>query len=84
MTPRYQCPDCNDIHAWEQRLIAQHPFNPADLIFGCPECKSVCEPDRVCDEIGCGELAYAATPHGKGQYKVHCHKHPPTAKDASP
>lgn len=76
---RWSCKECLKwIGATGELLTAPNPFDPDDTIYGCPQCKSIDSMIQVCDEPGCTSVASGGTPH-PGGYKMHCHKHPPTA-----
>ena len=57
-------------------LKAANPFDPDDVIWGCPKCKEVNGLYLACDEPGCWELVSVGTPTPSG-YRSTCHDHIP-------
>lgn len=78
---KWRCVDCGLIHTGADRPQAPSPFEASHILDACPDCKGVNNPERLCDESGCNEIAGCGTPFGDGRYKFHCHKHPPAQRD---
>lgn len=57
-------------------LKAKNPFNPSELIQGCPQCRSVDTIIDVCDEPNCWLNISCGTPTKEG-YRSTCGKHAP-------
>lgn len=51
------CGECSHTVANAKVLRAEHPFQPAVQITGCPECREIAEMRPQCDVIGCCSLA---------------------------
>jgi hypothetical protein len=72
----WRCRDCGTISLEHELLTAPSPFNPADSLVACPECRQCQEGfDPVCDEPGCEEIAEFGWPDGSGQYRFTCSQH---------
>lgn len=72
---KFICPTCNAKLREPEILSAANPFDPNDLILGCPKCRDVVHFDSVCDEPGCWELHCCGFPIGDGSYRMTCSKH---------
>ena len=76
---RWRCRDCGDISLEVDLLRAPNPFCPDQNILGCPECKSVGDFARLCDEPGCCNevMCGFTTTEGDefGGYRMTCHEH---------
>ena len=57
-------------------LLAANPFDPADLVTGCPQCRSVNSLEACCDAPGCREPVSCGTPTPDG-YRSTCGNHRP-------
>ncbi len=60
----------------DDTLRAPNPFDPEEVIWGCPKCKTVNEIYPACDEEGCWEPTTCGTPTEAG-YRTTCGKHKP-------
>ena len=60
-----------------EMLRAPHPFDLADEVVGCPNCKDIGTLAEVCDEPGCWEVSTMGTPTGEG-YRRTCFNHRPS------
>jgi hypothetical protein len=69
---RWRCTECGWIGS--ELLTAPNPFDPEDVICGCPECRSVDDFEPVCDEVGCDKDATSGWPSPTG-YRWTCHNH---------
>ncbi len=74
MTYRCKCEQCGNICDDSEILIAQNPFDPTDMLNGCPSCKSVDSLVNACDEPGCLKSATTGWPSDKG-YRYTCYEH---------
>ena len=74
MTPKRVCEECHWQGTDTQQLEASNPFNPEDVIVGCPECYSINTLRVVCDERDCWDTATCGTPTEDG-YRNVCGKH---------
>ena len=74
---RWSCKNCGEISLEPALLTAPNPFDPADTISGCPNCKSVEGFDEICDEPDCLQHAGCGFPAGPefGGYRRTCYKH---------
>ena len=64
----------------DELLEAENPFDPSDIVFGCPACKSVDCFDFCCDEPGCWEPIICGINTDDG-YRQTCSKHLPLTKE---
>jgi hypothetical protein len=78
---KFRCVGCGLVHLQSERPSAPSPFDPQDILTCCPECKDTADPDHLCQEQGCVEMAGCGTPFGMSGYKFHCRNHPPSARD---
>jgi len=78
---RIRCGYCTDVYTKDVQLSAPNPFDPKDMLTGCPFCKSVNMGTWVCDEPGCSEPCTMGTPTPAG-YRITCWKHYPDRKEA--
>ena len=76
MTQKVICEECGWYGLGKELLRAQNPFDSADIIYGCPKCRSVDSTAIACDEPGCWEKASCGTPTKDG-YRTTCGKHMP-------
>ena len=74
MTNRWKCEECEEIFDKADLLTAPNPFASNDIIFGCPNCKSVNSFTNVCDEPGCFRNATCGFPTSMG-YRRTCGDH---------
>ena len=58
----------------DEILRAPNPFDADDVLFACPDCKSVGECTTMCDEPGCDKVAGCGWPAPDG-YRWTCGKH---------
>lgn len=71
---KWKCEECDTITDEDKILIADSPFDPANIIMGCPFCKSVNSLQVACDVYGCEKLASCGFPTAEG-YRVTCGEH---------
>ena len=71
---KWKCEECDTITDEDKILIAESPFDPANMITGCPFCRSVNSLQAACDEYGCEKLASCGFPTAEG-YRVTCGEH---------
>ena len=71
---KWKCEECDTITDEDKILIADSPFDPANIITGCPVCRSVNSLQAACDEYGCKKLATCGFPTAEG-YRVTCGEH---------
>jgi hypothetical protein len=73
---KIMCDECK----WHGRdadvLSAPNPFDVEDILRACPECLTVNELLRVCDEPGCCRPVSCGTPTADG-YRSTCGEHRP-------
>ncbi len=77
---RWRCKFCHLISQEETLLQAPSPFDPSDVLMGCPHCKQVEGFDELCDEPTCKEDATCGFPTDDlgdkwNGYRRTCHKH---------
>lgn len=73
---RWQCKRCDKISLQSELLIAMNPFDPMDMILGCPFCKQCSEGfTGICDEPNCTFEASSGWPTDDGGYRRTCHEH---------
>ena len=53
MTDKYICGNFGERIYDDEFLLAAHPFDEGEKIYGCPRCKGVEELYRVCDQKDC-------------------------------
>lgn len=70
----WRCLNCRLVSDDAALLRAPNPFDPTDMLTGCPECKSVEGFAQVCDEPGCGREATCGSPVD-GVYRRTCFVH---------
>lgn len=63
-------------------LTAPNPFDPADTLTGCPQCKGLETVIYACDEPGCRAAASCGTVTPDG-YRSTCGEHVPSAPEAA-
>jgi hypothetical protein len=71
---RFRCTECGWIGLSDAMLRAPHPFDPDDIISGCPSCKLIGTFVNLCDEDGCNQQATCGWPSPTG-YRRTCYKH---------
>ena len=70
----WRCVNCLGCF-WEGDLLtARSPFDPDETLTGCPNCKTVDDFERVCDEPGCARTASNGFPVDGG-YRHTCFEH---------
>lgn len=74
---QWRCTECGTISLEDNLLRAKNPFDEADWIVGCPNCKSVEEFEEICDEPGCTRQAGCGFRAGPeyGGYRRTCYEH---------
>lgn len=73
---KYKCEDCGWLGFDREMLTAPNPFDPDDIVFGCPRCRSIDNFVGLCDEPGCNERGGMGTPTPNG-YRWTCYAHHP-------
>jgi hypothetical protein len=68
------CRSCGWIGDDAELLRAPSPFDVADTICGCPQCKAVNDVVNACDEPGCAREATCGFPD-PGGYRRTCVEH---------
>lgn len=63
-------------------LVGRNPFDDAEEIYGCPDCKSIDSVVAICDEPGCWNEVTAGTPTLTG-YRNTCSDHAPNKEDSN-
>lgn len=77
LTPdRWRCRECHSVTHEVDMLHAPNPFDPEDILSGCPGCKTVDSWIELCDE--CDEQATCGTPTSDGGYRRTCYDHRPS------
>lgn len=71
---RVRCIECDNIHAENTLLTAPNPFDPTEIVTGCPTCKSVDSLVAVCDEPGCDKEVSCGWGSPSG-YRHTCYEH---------
>jgi len=72
--PEWKCEQCGEIYPDNEVLKGANPFDEADIITGCPNCKSIDSFVRVCDEPECQFEATCGWPSADG-YRQTCSRH---------
>jgi len=80
MSAKLKCKECGWGGTPDELLEAENPFDPSDIVFGCPACKSVDCFDFCCDEPGCWEPIICGINTDDG-YRQTCSKHLPLTKE---
>lgn len=72
---------CGWIGTHDKMLRVPNPFDSADIVTGCPECKAIDNWYECCDEPGCTKEAQCGmqTPSG---YRRTCHRHWPELRSS--
>lgn len=73
---RVKCTECGWKGTINEELEAPNPFDPGELIYGCPHCKSINTCVGVCMVKKCWEYTSCGTPTKIG-YLHTCGKHKP-------
>lgn len=73
---RWLCQECNVISFRSGLLRAPSPFDPDDVLTGCPSCRSIGPFDPICDVAKCRASTTCGTPTPTG-YRFTCSKHRP-------
>ena len=81
MNNKRMCEECGWHGQSDELLTADHPFDPADTLFFCPQCKQVDSYLAACDTDGCWESVTCGTPTPEG-YRQTCSRHKPAAEAA--
>ena len=72
---KFRCKTCNMVTLIGDLLSAPNPFDPCDVIHGCPKCREVWLFDALCEIPGCRELVAGGIPFDDGGYGFYCSKH---------
>jgi hypothetical protein len=77
---QWRCTNCLQISLQPELLTGPSPFDPEDILTGCPKCKSVDGFDEICDEPGCKQRAHCGWPTDSdndefGGYRRTCSQH---------
>ena len=74
---RWRCEACDSISLATELLTAPNPFNPEQLLTGCPICKHAEGFTKLCDRSGCDRVATCGFPVGPelGGYWRTCDRH---------
>lgn len=72
------CSGCGWHGTWSDVLQSPNPFDPDDMLTGCPKCRQVESLGAACFAEGCGREATCGTPTQDG-YKWSCAEHRPDA-----
>ena len=76
--PKWLCEICDATTSTV--LTAPNPFDPDDIVVGCPNCRSVGTMVQCCQVEGCGRRADSGNPGGYGYRYFHaCWRHAPKA-----
>lgn len=73
---KLECDCCGWIGNDTEVLTASNPFEPDEMIDGCPKCHCIDTMLTVCDEPGCTNLLTEGCPYPKG-YSMKCKLHTP-------
>ena len=76
MDRKVKCEECNWHGFVSELLHAKNPFDEADTLDFCPECKSCGNIIYACDEPDCWSNVSSGVPTPTG-YRITCHKHVP-------
>lgn len=82
---RCRCGRCGTMTPEIALLTAPSPFDEADILTACPECKWAGDFDEICDEPGCAEEANCWFPvydEAVVKYRRTCNEHWRTANAA--
>jgi hypothetical protein len=71
---KWKCRDCKKVSTGAELLRAPSPFDPEDILAGCPHCKSCEGFSEMCDQPGCDKDASCgwSSPNG---YRRTCYNH---------
>lgn len=67
---KYKCINCD--YVGDEMLTAINPFDPQDIVRGCPQCASVNQFVLLCDEDGCHNQSNCGWPDRSGNYRRTC------------
>ena len=74
--PKLGCSECDWRGFAEDMLEAENPFEPDQMITGCPTCMSIDKEVRICDIKGCNREATCGTPvPDDREYVTSCGQH---------
>ena len=68
------CRDCNWQGQLGDQLSAANPFEPDEMLYACPKCKSM-ELTQACEHEGCWKEATNGGPGPDGKYRRACSEH---------
>jgi len=69
-TDRWGCAECDWSGTADAILEAPSPFDPDQVLCGCPECRTVGSLERLCDAPGCKNGASMGLPTATGYVTV--------------
>lgn len=73
---KWRCADCEEV--CRETLTAPNPFDPDDIVTGCPNCKAVNSLTGACQVGNCERPAGGGHPGGHGyRYVWTCWEHRP-------
>ena len=72
---KWRCEECDWHGTHDQLLKAPNPFDPANMIYGCPNCKEVNDMMAICDEPGCEQKVSCGFPADDDGYRNTCFDH---------
>lgn len=71
----WECLTCSLISDTEELLRAPSPFDPEDVLVGCPGCKSTEGFTGLCEIEACNRAASCGGPGADGVYRQTCGEH---------
>jgi len=74
MNNKYICTNCHRNLYENELLVAQHPFDEEEKVYGCPTCKALDEIYCACDRDECWSKATCGTSTANGYLRV-CGSH---------
>lgn len=78
MTGKLLCKECQWRGSDAEVLRAPNPWDPTEIIIGCPKCNTLASFVLICDETDCPLAASCGTPVPDGGYRRTCFEHRPT------
>jgi len=72
----YRCRKCGGYSHERMLLRAPNPFDPKDVLLGCPNCKSITDGfDEICDTPDCYANASCGFADKHGGHRRTCYEH---------